>query len=195
MSKILRLPTNWLLVGVIAIGGLAALLGVASQAIWTSTATVPSNQFTTGSVTIGTTPTSTLLSLTLAKPGDTDPAGVPGAQLQVQNTGTLNFIYDVTVAVTACAGTCAPSPLESELKLEIKGVDVDPTVPCDAFDGAVIYALGNVVPASGNLFLDRALSASTNEYLCFKVTLPTAATNAAQGQDITVEFTFFAEQA
>ena len=157
---------------------------------------MPDNQFTTGSVTIGTTPTTTLLSLSLAKPGDTDPAGVAGAQLLVDNTGTLNFLYDVTVAVTACSGDCSPSPLESELDLEIKGVDVTtPGVPCDDFDGAVIYALGDVVPAGGDLFLDRALSASTNEYLCFKVTLPAAAPDTAQGQDITVEFTFYAEQA
>ncbi len=50
MSKILNLPTNWRLVGVIAIGGLAALLGAASQAIWTDTDAVGTNDFATGSL-------------------------------------------------------------------------------------------------------------------------------------------------
>lgn len=182
----------------VGVGAIAAAVGVASQAIWTDTASVPSNSFSTGSVDISTSPVSALLTLTTAKPGDSNPAS-GGAQLQVNNAGTLNFIYAVTVATTPTTA------LDSELKLTIRGVDVTtPGTPCNDFDGTVLYGPdGNLKPASGKLIGDpatgqqtgdRTLNASTNEYLCFKVTLPSNAPNTAQGLSTTATFTFTAEQ-
>ncbi len=197
MSKILRLPTNWLLIAVIAIGGLAALLGAASQAIWTDQETVGTNSFTTGSVDLNTLPTTTLLTLGTAKPGDSNPTS-GGAQLEVLNDGTLDFIYAVSVT------TSPATALDTELKLEIKGVDVTtPGVPCDDFDGAVHYALGDLTgvsgkligdPATGSQAGDRTLTAGNSEFLCFQVTLPSWASNTAQGLTTAATFTFDAEQ-
>ncbi len=197
MSHSLRLPTSWILVGVIAIGGLAALLGAASQAIWTDQETVGTNAFSTGSVDLNTVPTDTLLTLGTAKPGDSNPTS-GGAQLEVLNDGTLDFIYAVSV------GTSPATALDTEMKLEIKGIDVTtPGVPCDDFDGAVLYALGNLTgvsgkligdPATGSQAGDRTLTAGNSEFLCFQVTLPSGAPNTAQGLTTTATFTFDAEQ-
>ncbi len=197
MDKILGLQAKWILVGLMAIGGLAALVGSASQAIWTDSETVGTNIFSTGSVDLATVPTTTLLTLTTAKPGDSNPTS-GGAQLDVQNNGTLDYIYAVTV------GTTPATDLDTELDLEIKGIDVTtPGVPCDDFDGAVLYTLGDLVPAPANLIGDpatgsqagdRTLTAGNSEFLCFKVTLPSAASNTAQGLSTTATFTFSAEQ-
>lgn len=197
MTKIMNLPTNWLLIAVIAIGGLAAFLGVASQALWTDQETVGTNSFTTGSVDLNTVPTTTLLTLGTAKPGDSNPT-TGGAQLEVKNDGTLDFIYAVSVT------TSPATALDTELKLEIKGVDVTtPGTPCNDFDGAVLYALGNFTgvsgkligdPATGSQAGDRTLTNLTSEFLCFQVTLPSGAPNTAQGLTTTATFTFDAEQ-
>ncbi len=206
MSQIMKRPTKWILVALMAIGGLAALLGTASQAIWTDSVTVPANDFTTGSVTIGTVPVTDALNLTLAKPGDT----TGPVNIEVQNTGSLNFIYSVSAA------SAPATALDTEMDLEIRlddstvGGDATPGDPCDEFDGTRLHLAGgpgDLVPAGGLIIGDaaagnqgtpgggdRTLNAGVNEDLCFKVTLPTAAPNSAQGLTTVVTFTFFAEQ-
>jgi hypothetical protein len=71
-------------------------------------------------------------------------------------------------------------------------------------DGTVLYGpadLGNTVPinvvgdpAQGAQAGDRSLVSLANEDLCFNVSLPLAATNAAQGLTTTATFDFQAEQ-
>jgi len=206
MSQILRLQTKWILVALIAVGLLAALVGTASRAIWTSSVDVDANDFTTGSVTIGTIPATNALNLTLAKPGDT----TGPVAIQVQNTGSLNFIYSVS------ASSSPATALDTEMDLEVRlndatvGGDATPGTPCDEFDGTRLHLSGgpgDLVPAGGLIIGDsavgnqgtpgggdRTLNASTNEDLCFKVTLPTAAPNSAQSLTTVVTFTFWAEQ-
>jgi predicted ribosomally synthesized peptide with SipW-like signal peptide len=189
-----------------AIGGLAAVLGTASQAIWTDSDDVDANDFTTGSVTIGAVPTTDVLNLTLAKPGDT----TGPVNIEVQNTGSLNFIYSVSAA------SAPATDLDTEMDLEVRlddstvGGDATPADPCDEFDGTRLHLSGgpgDLVPAGGLIIGDpaagnqgtpgggdRTLNASTTEDLCFKVTLPTAAPNSAQGLTTVVTFTFFSEQ-
>ncbi len=206
MSQILRLQTKWILVALIAVGLLAALIGTASRAIWTSSATVPANDFTTGSVTIGTIPTTDALNLTLAKPGDT----TGPVAIQVQNTGSLNFIYSVSAASVPATALDTEMDLEVRLNDATVGGDATPATPCDEFDGTRLHLSGgpgDLVPAGGLIIGDsavgnqatpgggdRTLNASTNEDLCFKVTLPTNAPNTAQSLTTVVTFTFWAEQ-
>lgn len=206
MNQIMKRPTKWILVALMAIGGLAALLGTASQAIWTDSTTVPANDFTTGTVTIGTVPVTDALNLTLAKPGDT----TGPVNIEVQNTGSLNFIYSVSAA------SAPATDLDTEMDLVVRlddstvGGDATPADPCDEFDGTRLHLAGgpgDLVPAGGLIIGDaaagnqgtpgggdRTLNAGINEDLCFQVTLPTAAPNSAQGLTTVVTFTFFAEQ-
>ena len=60
MNQIRRGPAKWILVALMAIGGLAALLGAASQAIWTDSDAVGGNTFATGSISLTTSPTSAI---------------------------------------------------------------------------------------------------------------------------------------
>ena len=209
MSQIMKRQTKWILVALIAIGGLAALLGVASQAIWTDTAIVGSNDFTTGCVSINATPTSSpLVTFTTPPmaPGDADPV-TGGNTLNVSNACTLELRYAAEVTVSPV------NALQSELKLTIRlddstvGGDATPADPCDEFDGTPLYPTGDLAttdgidePLFGNKAAgpdagDRVLAASpTNEDLCFRVELPTGASNAAQSLSTTTTFTFYAEQ-
>ena len=187
-----------ILVTLIVMGALLVLLGAASRAVWTGQSTVPTNSFSIGSLDIATAPASAILTLSNATPGTSSPTS-GGAQIDVQNPGTLNFIYAVTVSTTPATA------LDTELKLTIRGVDVTtPGVPCDNFDGTVLYGPdGDLVPAGGNLIGDpalgaqagdRTLNAGTSEFLCFKVTLPSTAPTTVQALNTTATFTFSGEQ-
>ncbi len=202
MSKIVKRQTKWILVALMAIGGLAALLGAASQAIWTDTDTVGGNAFTTGTLILDVAPASALVTFTtpVMTPGDSDPV-TGGNTLTVTNNGSMELRYAGEVTVSPV------NALQSELKLTIRAIDVTtPGTPCNDFDGAVVYALGDLATTDGidePLFgskvqgadaNDRVLAASTSESLCFRVELPLAASNAAQGLSTTATFTFYSEQ-
>ena len=155
----------------------ATVLTVSVQALFTDTASVPANTFTAGTIDISTSPTSALVT--------------------VSNDGTLDLRYAIT-------STTTENVLAGELDLTIKsgvttctngGFDTDGTViygPGDLGNTTPINAVGD--PAQGAQAGDRALTASTNEVLCFNVELPLAATNASQGITSTATFDFQAEQ-
>jgi hypothetical protein len=125
----------------------------------------------------------------------------PGDQvtnpLTVTNAGTLDLRYAVT-------STTTENTLAAELDLTIKSGVATCTNAGFAGSGTVVYStadLGNTAginvignPAQGSQAGDRTLAASANEVLCFNVSLPLAATNAAQGQTTTATLAFAAEQ-
>lgn len=170
----------------------ATVLTVSVQALFTDTASVPANAFTSGTLDISTSPTTALVTFTTMAPGDevTNP-------VTVSNDGNLDLRY-------AISSTTTENVLAAELDLTIKtGVTTCTNAGFDT-DGTVIYGpadLGNTTPidvvgdpAQGAQAGDRALTASTNETLCFNVELPIAATNASQGLTSTATFDFQAEQ-
>ncbi len=181
-----------LIATVILLVAFAALISVSVLTLFTSTASVPSNTFTTGTVTISTSPTSALVTFSAMAPGDqvTNP-------ITVTNAGTLDLRYAVTSATTE-------NTLAGELDLSIKSGVVTCTNAGFGGSGTVIYGpadLGNTTainvvgdPAQGAQAGDRTLAAAANEILCFNVSLPLAATNAAQGLTTTATFSFQAEQ-
>ena len=197
MSKILRLPTNWLLVGVIAIGGLAALLGAASQAIWTDSDPVGGHTFGTGSVilTAADTPTP-MWNVTAAAPGT-----IETGEILVTNGGTLELRYAVT-------GSNTDATLAAGINLRI-GLKVG--AGCDPYhnsDGTLIGVVDDVQTFAGTLDSavlmgstapgpnggDRTLAASATETLCFSVVLPDGAANGLQAKSTVSTFTFESEQ-
>jgi hypothetical protein len=130
------------------------------------------------------------------QPGDVAYGGV-----EVQNNGTLQFIY-------AIRSTTTEDVLAAGLDLTIKAWPADfGTTPCnDANWGStetVIYGPGdlgstagtNLVgdPATGAQAGDRTLAAGTSEFLCFRVELPANAANTLQNQTTTATFEFIAE--
>jgi hypothetical protein len=160
-----------------------------SLAVFTSSATVASNAFTTGTVVIGASPASALIGYTDMLPGDS----VTSA-LTVSNTGTGQLRY----ALTSSATNADTKGLKDQLQIVVKTKDTN-TAGCANFNGTQLYSgalgsasFGNV--AQGADTGDRVLDAATNEVLCFQATLPPSTGNAFQGAATTATFTLSAEQ-
>jgi len=164
-------------------------------AIMTSTATVGSNTFTSGSVIIATDhPSTAIVSFSGMVPGDS----VGANPLVVSNTGSVQLRY----AISSVATNTDTLALKDALTLTIKTIDVTtPGVPCDNFDGTQLYS-GDLDSTNGKLVGDstqgaqsgdRTLAAAASETLCFKVSFPSSATGPA-GAATTATFTFSAEQ-
>lgn len=181
-----------LLATAIVMAAFVALLSVSVLALFTSTASVPGNTFSTGTVSLTTSPTTALVTFSAMAPGDqvTNP-------ITVTNAGTLQLRY-------AVSSTTTENVLAAELDLTVKSGVTTCTNAGFGASGTVVYAtadLGstagvNIIgsPTQGAQAGDRTLNASANEVLCFNVSLPVTATNAAQGLTSTATFAFQAEQ-
>ena len=185
---------NRILVIAVLVGAAASLFRFGGLALFTDTASVGSNTFTTGTVDLTTSPTTALVTFSNMAPGDTTTQS-----LVVNNAGTLAYRY----AISSTATNTDAKGLKDQLVLTIKTIDVTtPATPCDNFDGTQLYTgdtdstAGKLVGdnTSGAQAGDRNLSASASETLCFRVNLPTATGNAFQNATTTVTFTFDAEQ-
>jgi len=182
-----------IVIGLLAIGILAAGIGLGTGALFTDTQGVPANTFSTGTVDISTNPTTALVTFSGMAPGDqvTNP-------IVVTNSGTLGLRYAVTSATTT------ENTLAAQLDLTIKSGVTTCTNAGFGAGGTVIYGpadLGSMAginiigdPTQGAQTGDRALAGSAYETLCFNVSLPSSTGNAFQGQTTTATFTFSAEQ-
>lgn len=181
-----------ILVTLLGIGLLALLSSLAGLAVFTDTASVGGNTFTTGTVDISTSPATALVTFSNMAPGDQVTNSIV-----VTNAGNLQLRY-------AVSSTTTENVLAAALDLTIRTIDVTtPGVPCDNFDGTLLYGaadLGsttgiNVIgsPTQGAQAGDRTLSAAASETLCFRVALPSSATGP-QGTTTTATFAFQAEQ-
>ena len=161
-------------------------LSVMSFALFTDSAIVDGNSFTTATIDLNATPATALFSVTAMVPGDS----VTGA-LTVSNDGTAPLRY----AMTSASTNPDAKNLRDQLTLTVRTVGGG----CAAFDGAQLYdgvlsaaAFGD--PTVGGDPGDRSLAASASEVLCFRVALPTTADNSAQAASSVTTFTFDAEQ-
>ena len=171
---------------------LAGLLGLSALALFTDTASVPGNSFSTGTVTISTSPTSAQVTFSGMAPGDqvTNP-------ITVSNDGSLELRYSVT-------STTTEDVLAAQLDLTIKSGVTTCTNAGFGVDGTVVYPtndLGsvagtNVIGDPAQLFQvgDRTMAASSSEVLCFNVSLPSSTGNTFQGLTTTATFAYQAEQ-
>ena len=183
---------NRILIVAVAIAVVGGVLGSRGLALFTSTATVGSNTFTTGSVSLTTSPTTALVTFANMAPGDQ-----VTAPITVTNAGTLALRYAVT-------STTTENVLATQLQLTIKSGVTTCTNAAYAASGTLIYtaaALGNTTavnvvgnPAAGAQAGDRTLAAAANEVLCFNATLPVATGNAFQSLTSTATFSFQGEQ-
>lgn len=178
----------------LAIGIMAVAPWAVTQAVFSDSASIASNTFSTGTIDLGTTPTSALVTYSAMAPGDSTTQS-----LSVSNDGTLPLRY----AISSTATNADSKALKDQLTLTIKAIDVTtPGSPCNDFDGAQIYTgdtdstAGKLVgdSAQGAHTDDRTLTASTSETFCFRVQLPSSSGNTYQGASTTVTFTFDAEQ-
>jgi len=182
-----------ILVLLLAAGLLAGLASVGS-ALFTSTATIESNTFTTGTIVLNTNPTSALVTFSNMAPGDQ-----VTAPITVTNSGTLQLRY----AVTSVATNTDSKNLRDQLVLTVKSGVTDYSNSGFGSSGTQLYSgvLGSDTgtkiigdPAQGEQTGDRTLNASNSETLCFNVTLPSSTGNSYQNATTTATFTFSAEQ-
>ncbi len=167
-----------------------ATVTITSLALFTDSASVGANDFTTGTIDINAAPASAVVTMPAMVPGDqvTNP-------LTVTNAGSLSLRYAVEATTTE-------DLLASELVLTVKsGVTI-----CNnanwAADGSTLYSgrLGSTgtdaiigSATSGADAGDRVLASGVNEVLCVNVTLPLSA-SSGQGTTTTATFDFLAEQ-
>ena len=177
-----RLTT--LLVVSLASGSIGA--GALSLAVFTDSKAVAGNAFTTGTIVLGVSPASALLTSSNMMPGDT----LPGT-LVVSNSGTGALRY----AMTSASTNADAKGLMNQLTLTVKTLGTS----CALFDGTSVYAgaLASALfgdPTQGAQAGDRTLAGAGSETLCFRATLPLATGNAYQNATTTTTFTFQAEQ-
>lgn len=179
---------------VVVLAAFAGLLTISAWAVFTDTASVGSNTFTTGTVDISASPASAVVTFSNMAPGDS-----VTNSLVVTNAGSLDLRYAISASATNTDG----KGLKDQLTLTIKTIDVTtPATPCDNFDGTQLYT-GDLDGTTGKLVGDntqgaqagdRTLAASASETLCFRVQLPLGTGNAFQNATTTATFTFDAEQ-
>lgn len=182
-------PGRVALTALVLVLAVSALV-VTSLALFTDTARVAGNAFTTGSIDIDATPATAAVSVAAMAPGDQDTA-----EITVENGGTLDLRY-------AIESTTSEDVLASELVLTVKsGVS-----QCDdanwAATGTSLYSgrLGSAAtdaivgsPTAGADAGDRTLTAGAAEVLCVNVTLPLTVIRG-EGATTTATLDFVAEQ-
>lgn len=165
------------------------IVSVASLALFTDSASVPANSFTTGSVDIATSPVSAVVTMPAMAPGDQ-----VTAPLTVSNNGTLALRYATT-------STTTENILAAELQMTVKSGVATCTNAGFGGSGTVLYSgdLGATTTLNilgdntqGAQAGDRTLAPGASEVLCINVSLPLAA--ITQGATTTATFTFDAEQ-
>ena len=186
-AGIVRLITSGLVLT--AAGG--ALAVTATGALFTDSAGVSANSFTTGTLDVSASPSSAVFNVSSLAPGD-----VEYAPLTISNDGSLEMRYALSSVTTE-------NSLAAQLDLTVNtGVST-----CDASgfnSGTTVYTTGDLGSTTGVNLIgdpttgadtgDRTLAASTNEALCFKVSLPLSTGNSFQGTTTSATLTAAAEQ-
>jgi spore coat-associated protein N len=172
-----------------------AFVGIGlSGAVFGDTQTLGTNDFTTGTVRLGTNPTATVVSAGNMAPGDE----VFG-DVRVDNTGSLQLRY----ALAATADDPDGKGLNTQLRLSVySGLTqlqcAAGNVGLGTLEGGP-STLGTPVKVFGDSNQgidvgDRVLDAGASERLCVRVALPLATGNAYQNATSTITLTFDAEQ-
>ena len=179
---------------VVALLAFAAFVSIGTLALFTDSANVPDNNFSTGNVDINAAPASALVTYSNMVPGDT-----VTDDLVVTNGGSADLRY----AIRSSATNVDAKALKDQLALTIRTADlITADGPCNQFDGTQLYtgdtdsSTGQLVGdnASGAQAGDRVLAPAGEETLCFRVDLPLTTGNAFTNAATTVTFTLDAEQ-
>jgi spore coat-associated protein N len=153
-----------------------------SLALFTSTV-AESADFTSGTIVLTLTPSSTLFNVPAMMPGDSI-----SQVLTVKNDGTGDLRYALSSSFTDTKG------LAGQID-----VTIAPTPNTCANAAASIFAgklstVGFGNPLAGFQAGDRSLAHGATEYLCVKASLDILTPNAFQGATASSTFTFAAEQ-
>ena len=187
-----------LLAVLLAMGAVAAVVGGISTALFTDSDPVGSNVTNFGTISLTTSPTSTIWSgMTAAMPGDR-----ATGTLTATNAGTGDLRYAVSGSNTNAAvagvlnlriglrgGASCDFPYHNT-----DGTNTTLTDDTQLYSGLLSVAALIGSNAQGAQAGDRTLAAAAAEPLCFAVVAPLSTSNASQGLANTATFTFDSEQ-
>lgn len=159
-----------ILLSILALCVVTLFVVAGTYAYFTASTATTSNLFQTGTVTIGTEPTTAAFNVQSLAPGKTEEATI-----RVKNGGNLDFSYRIS-AEKKKGYTTVYNALTARIT--------------DVSDGAVLYDGLLSQLAAGPV----PLSAGGSHQLRFAVGLPAETGNDLQGDSCTVDFVFDAEQ-
>lgn len=205
MKVTIKRQAQWLLLAAMALGIATALLGAASQAVWTDSDAVGGNEFATGSVSLTTDKATAIwVAVSAAAPGT-----IATGPLTVTNNGTLELRYAVSGSNT---DTTLAAGINLRIGLEGPDAGTDCEFPYHNSDGTTTTLADDTQLFAGTLDTaaligssaqgqdptpgggDRVLADGASEVLCFSVVLPDSAANTLQSRTNTTTFTFDSEQ-
>jgi hypothetical protein len=171
------------------LGALAAVLAavgiaVGSGASFTASSANPSNQFSAGTLTVGNSAASAILTAADMRPGDPASTGI----VDIQNTGSLSG--DFSLSRGAPSDTDATNPMSGKLNVSVTdcGAWSGSTAPtCDSSDPSK-YS-GTLSGMTAAVALGTFAAGEKRRYK-FEVAFDSSATDAYQGGSSTVEFTW-----
>lgn len=166
--------------GALAVVLAAAGLTVGSGADFTASAANPSNAFSTGTLSIGSSQSSAILSASGLKPG-----GSAAGTVDIENTGSLAGVFSLA---TSGAQDSSPSLLG---QLDLKVID------CGTFSGSTAPTCGTTALYDGKISAMSSKSlgsfaAGVKHRYRFEVTLPSSTDNGFQGKSASVAFNWSA---
>ena len=190
-------PGRRLALGVIVTAVAAAgLTGVVTSALFTDTDTITGNTFTTGTVSLTTSPATAAITMTGMAPGDKVTRAIT-----VTNAGTMALRYAVLSTTDAPDADFLAAQLDFTIK---SGVTTCDDTGFDVGGSTVVYATGDLGSTTGAKVVgdsaagaqagDRVLAAAGSEVLCAQVLVPLGTGNTYQGKTTTATLTFNAEQ-
>jgi spore coat-associated protein N len=163
-------------VGALAVVLAAVGITVGSGANFTAHAANPSNTFTAGTLTIGSSASSALFNAPNMKPGD----NVTGT-VDIQNTGSVPGTFTLSTSNPVDTGALLG---QLDLKVEDCGVFSGSTAPtCTGTNLVYTGKAGSLTSRDLGSF-----AANAKHRYKFDVTLPSSTTNAFQGKTASVEF-------
>jgi hypothetical protein len=180
----MRIPSTRRVRAILAVGPLVALSWAGAFSAFTDNVTATSG-FSTGTVVIRANDQIGTAAFTSLSMSGITPGAVNYAALRVSNGGSNDFTYVMATATTGSATLAAALTI---------GIKVVPSATCAATDynasSTTLYAeaagLGSAAVAS------RPLASGVSEFLCFKVQLPSGASNTLQGLTTNATFSFTA---
>jgi spore coat-associated protein N len=164
-------------VGALAVVLAAVGITVGSGANFTAHSANPSNTFTAGTLSIGNSQASAILSATNLKPGDSTPGTV-----DIQNTGSVPGTFTLSTSNIVDTGNLLG---QLDLKVEDCGVFGASSTPSCSSGTTVVY--NGKASSIGSKSLGSFAANAKHRYQ-FTVSMPTDIANSFQGKTATVEF-------
>lgn len=180
----MKLPTSRRVRAVLAIGPLVALSWAGAFAAFTDSVDATSS-FSTGTVTIKANDLTGTVAFTSLSMSGVTPGATKYASLKITNGGTSDFTYAMATATTGDASLAGALTI---------GVKVVGSSTCDAtaYTGSSTVAYVEAAGLGSAAIASRPLASGASEFLCFKVALPSGASNSLQGLTTNATFSFSA---